>query len=640
MTDGVTRAEAAALAAAGLVVWCAVGALCLAAHGLLSPGAAWVVFATGLALATGTGIYAARRAERDRAGALTLLGALLLGLVMYAPAFPYGSSDRDPGVYTYDTYAIARTHTLHIPDPLGHLPATSTVHPVLDGQRVPGMHPERAGTALAGFFATYPALDALVYDVAGHGGLGLAGPLLGALALAAFGLAVRRATGVLGGALAVALLGGNMLVVWQAKIPGPEVLAECCIGAGLLAAVAAAATGNRWAATAAGVLTGAVWVVRPDGVIAVVAGVLLAAYVVATRGRNAGAYLLGLAGLVPLAAWQTYGLAAAYSRRNGIPPLAPVAAFAVLVFAVAGLARRVRWRPSERAVHAMRATTTIGAVAFVGVLLLRKALAPDPQPLVPGGRALGWDPYTMYRVAIFITWPGVLLTLGGVAALTRPPLRLARWLLLLPAVLGAVYLVYPHNSPDLMFWGRRFVPEVVPAFAVLGAAGLAALNRGVLRRAVAIGLGAIAVAVPYTQSLPLRSHHEMAGLRAAAQVVAAASGDQQAVYVWVRPGAGCCNEPAYLLAGTVWLRYGKATYTVAPEEAATQAAAAAGLPQHWPVYVVGDGTVPPFDGPLTPVLHHVLYVPVWERGGLRRPDHAQRARVEFTIWRYVPPATA
>ncbi len=634
---GATRAEAGVLAAAAFVVWTAAGSLLLAVNGGHSTGAAFAVTLVGATLAVAGVARAWRYAAPDRAGALIVLGAAVAGAVMLAPAFPYGSSDRDPGVYAYNAYAIARSGTVHVPDPLGHLPAGTTLRPLLDGQRVPGMHPEPAGTTLAGFFLTEPSLAATALDLGGEGGLRLLGPCLGIVALAAFGLAVRRATRPLAGALAVALLAGNMLNVWQAKVPGPEVLAQLGVGAALLAAVVAVDARARTAAVLAGVFTASVWLARPDGVVTVLFGVTAALGLYAARRRGAGPYVAGLALLTPVAAWQAYGLAAAYTHRNGVPRLGGLL-LGVLAFAVAAVVARYGWRrpwpPPTRRTGRLLVTATVG---FLVALLVRQVAAPQPESLVYGGLAAGYDQYTVWRIAMFVTWPGIALAVVGIAHLTRPPQRAARWLLLTPALLGAPYLVDPRISPDLMFWGRRFVPTVLPGLAVLAAVGVVALLRhGPVRQAVAVAFGAVALVVPYAQSLPLRSHHEYAGTLAAARAAADASRGEQAVYLWVRPGAGCCEAPAYLFAGAVWLRYGKASMTVAPEEAAEQAAAAAALPQHWPVLVVGDGAVPPFDGPLTAVAHHEVTVPVWARGGLHRPDTARHVLVAFTVWRYDP----
>jgi hypothetical protein len=639
-----TRAETGVLAAVAYVAWLACGSLLLAVTGHHSTPAAAALAVTGATLAITAALRAGRGTTPDRTGALLVLGAAVAGAVMFAPAFPYGSSDRDPGVYAYDAYAIARTGTVHVPDPLADLPAGSTLRPILDGQRVPGMHPERGGTALAGFFATEPALAATAYDLGGGGALRLLGPLLGALALAAFGLAVRRAAGTLAGALTIALLAGDMLDVWQAKTPGPEVLAQAFVAAALLAAVLATSLTGRArtaAAALAGALTTAVWVARPDGVLAVGLGAALAALAYATRRRGVAAYLAGLALPLPLAAWQAYGLAAAYVARNGVPRPATLLGGAAGLVIVAALARAAPAPDEGYVARVAHHVAAVAAVTFAGYLLLRQAAAPPPQPLQPGSAPLGWAPYTLWRIAKFFTWPGIVLALGGVVALTRPPATARRWLLLAPALLGATYLVDPRNSPDLMFWGRRFVPTLVPGLAILAAAGIAALwQRPVARRALGVALAVVAVAVPYAQSLPLRTHREYGGTLAAATAAADASRGQQAVYLWVRPGAGCCESPAYLFAGAVWLRYGKASMTVSPAEAEAQAAAAAALPQRWPVLVVGEGAVPPFAGPLTAVGHHVAVVPVWDRGGMRPPLRARQVRVEFTVWRYDPPATA
>ena len=588
-----TRPERAVLAATGAVAASAAVSLVLAALG-------WHAAAPYLCALVVLGFVATVRGERDRTGALLALGALALGLVMYAPAFPYGSSDRDPGVYAYATYAIARTGSYDVPDPL----AGTGLKAVRTGQRVAGVHP-RGDTARPGFFLVEPALAATLQRVGGDAARQAMNPAIGALALAALALAVRRLHSTEAAALAVALVAGSMLVVWQAKVPGPEMLAQLGVAGTLLAA----ATRRE---ASAGALTAFVWLTRPEGVAAVLLG-LAAAH----RNRR---YVLGLAVATPLALWQTYAVAGDYAARNGIPPLPVLLAAAGGVLAVAELARRRGLRaPGPRVLAA-------ATVAFLAVLLVRQWLAPDPPPLVPGVAVPGYPPYTLTRIAALVSWPAIALAVVGVAAAARQ----RRWLLLAPALLGAPFLVDPRVSPDLMFWGRRFVPFLVPGIAVLAAVGATRL-----RRIVAIPLVAVALAVPYSQSVPLRRHREYAGTLDAARVLAGVSRGEQAVYLWVHPPGACCDQAGYLFAGAVWLRYGKASMRVTLPEAEEQARLAAALPQRWPVLLVADGTAPPFAG-LVPVLHHAFTTPEWERGGLTVPDTARERRVEVTVWRYAP----
>jgi hypothetical protein len=601
----VTRAEAAVLTAVAWVAAAATASLVLAVAGVheAAPYAAAALLLAALV----TGTRAVRRAAPDRTGALLVLGAVALGGVMFAPAFPYGSSDRDPGVYTYATYAIARTGSAYVPDPLAHPPPG--LDPILDGQRVPGVHPT-GDTALPGFFLTEPAFGATFQRIAGDLGRRLMNPLAGVVALAALGLFVRRLAGPLAAAIAVVVLAGSMIQVWQARVPGPEMLAQAGVAGALLAA--ALARESRTAAALSGALTTFVLVARPDGVLAVLAGVAFG-----WRSRH---YLLGLAAAAPVALWQTYLVAGDYAARNGIPPW-PVL-LALVALAAAG-AEAFRRRPRVPGPALLLGLT----IAFLALLLLRQLLAPGPPPLRGGYAPKGYAPYTLSRIAGLVTWPALALAVAGV----HEAARRRAWLLLVPALLGAPYLVDPRISPDLMFWGRRFVPMLLPGVVVLAAAGAAAAVR--TRRAAplaALALGA-AVALPYTQSVPLLGHREYDGTRAAVAVAAAASHGEQAVYLWVRPRAECCDEPAYLYAGAVWLRYGKASMTVHPDDAEAQARAA--LPLGWSVLVVAEGTAPPFAG-LTAVAHDRRVVPVWERGGLTRPDAARHPVVELTVWRY------
>jgi hypothetical protein len=579
-----TRAEATVLGAAVAFAWAAAVSLVLAAAGVHE--AAPYVSLLGLAA-----LAPAARAERDRGSALVVLVAAAVGTLMYVPAYAYGSSDRDPGVYAATTYAIARTGSFYVDDPLAHVPG---LEPTVDGQRLPGLHPHGHSDVLPGFFLTEPSLGA-TFERAGA--RRLMNPLAGIVAVAAFGLAVRRKAGTGAGVLTVLLVAGTMPQVWQAKVPGPELLAQLGVAGALLAATTRAYTRS-------GLLTAFVWLARPDGVLLALLGLV--------AGRRHAAYLRGLALGTPLALWQTYALAGDYATRNGIPPWPLLGAAAVAAWLAGPLALRVLRR------HAFAI-----AVVLVAALLVRQWLAPEPPPLVAYRAVKGYEPYTLSRIAGLVTWPAIVLALLGVrAARRRAPL------LLVPVLLAAPYLVHPRVSPDLMFWGRRFVPLLLPGIAMLAA-------YAVSRRRVLAILAAVAVVVPYTQSWPLRSHDEYGGGLAAARAAAEVS-EPDAVYVWVRRREPCCDQAAYLFPGLVWLRHGRPGFTVLPEDAALQA----NLATHaGPVYVVADGPEPPFPG-LAPVTRYQATLDVWERGGLDRPDRARQVAVDFTVWRYASTAAA
>ena len=569
-----TRAEASVLGAATAIAWAATVSLVLAAAGVHQ--AAPYVSLLGLAA-----FAPVVRAERDRASALLVLGAVALGAFLYVPAYAYGSSDRDPGVYAATTYAIERTGSFSVDDPL----AGQDV--LVDGQRLPGLHP--AGErVLPGFFLTEPSFAATT-------GRRVAGPLAAIVAVAAFGLVLRRLAGTTAGVLTVLLVAGTMPQVWQAKVPGPEMLAQVGVAGALLAAT----TG---AYARAGALTTFVWLARPDGVLAFLLGLAL--------GRRRRPYLAGLLAAAPVALWQTYVLADDYAARNGLPPW-PV------LLAVAALAITA----GPPVLRALRRHAFALALVFVAALLVRQALAPDPPALVAYRAVKGYEPYTLSRIAGLVTWPGVVLALLGVRhAARRAPLLLA------PVLLAAPYLVHPRVSPDLMFWGRRFVPLLLPGIAMLAA-------YAVSRRKVLAVLAVVAVVVPYTQSLPLRGHDEYGGGLAAARAAAEVS-EPGAVYVWVRRKEPCCDQAAYLFPGLVWLRHGRPGFTVLPEQAQARASAVEG-----PVYVVADGTEPPFEG-LVAVTRYTATLRAWERGGLDPPDAARDVPVDFTVWRYAAMAAA
>ena len=69
--------------------------------------------------------------------------------------------------------------------------------------------------------------------------------------------------------------------------------------------------------------------------------------------------------------------------------------------------------------------------------------------------------------------------IAAVAALVvgvRARWSAARWVLVLPGLVIAPVLIWePRIAPDLMWWGRRYVPMVVPTLLLLAAVCLNAI---------------------------------------------------------------------------------------------------------------------------------------------------------------------
>jgi hypothetical protein len=657
---------AATITSAELAVGVAVvGVALLAWAGLALAHAGHYSLAAAAAAALGAGAGLALVAWRapgrprlvlDPGGLAMVAGVGVLAAFLFLPGFPYGAGDKDPGVYTSHGVAIARTGSYLVADPAAdrtRVPAPGSWSP---GARFPGLWIDHADPRrlVPQFYHLWPALLASGYATGGLGLLANVGPCCGVLAVLVAALAARRAFGLLAGTLAGVLLAANMLQVWQAKYPTAEIFTQLLVSGALLAVVVALQTGWRPAAGLSGLLLGLAFLARPDSLLLVLLavaglGVLLA---VDRLDARAGWFAAGLAVTVPHGLLQGYRLARSYTMANAMPSLPAVVAVVAGTLLLATAVRLAVPGPGWQLVRQLgrrrgqlRAGLLVVAVAagLLAVGFLRPKLF-GPAFMTWNGRRLpSYDEYSLHRLAWFFTLPGFALMAAGLALVSLRRWRAAAWAVVVPALcLLPLYAWHANNSSRLMWWGRRFVPAVVPGLAVLlavalGAGLLFAVGPARVRLAVR---AATAVATAWLfvvflgQSLPLRAHHEFAGSFELARRVALAAGDRPGIFLWQRP-SGRPGSPAALLGGPVWLQQGQLSALLPrrPDPGYVRSFAR-GFPGH-PLFLVWDGDAPPAGyAPLG--LHRVGRVdtslPAWDESDIARPSGAHPIPIRFSIW--------
>jgi hypothetical protein len=638
-----------------VVVVAVVGTVSLAAAHLHHHSLVAVLLGSAVVLAALAFALRGVRVIGDRAGLLAVVGCGLLAAVLFLPGFSYGVGDKDPGVYTAHAVAIARDGSYSFTDPALAHPTLPVVIPY-DRAREPGIwvRDGDSGLIVPQFFHLWPALLATSYDVAGYGGLTATTPLVAAFAVMALVGLLRRVGGVLAAVVGGVLLATNMLEVWQAKFPGTEALAQALFLGTLLWVVVAA--GERWrgAAFLAGLLTGVGFLARADAwlLVMLAAGVLGALWV----SRRADAEVVwgagGLALVLPYAFVQAYGTAHRYTLDNDVPDLLPTLA---LLGAVAGLAvvgRVVLRRPVAALLGAFgrRRVQVVFGLVVCGLYLvllalgfLRTRLFGNDFMVFQGQVLRSYDEQNVRRLAWFVTRPAFGLAGLGLAVVALRRWRFAVWAAVLPTLLLApVFLWHANVAVRLMWWGRRYVPHVLPGLVVLVALAVAygASSRFRGRRVLLVPsllVPVALVAVYLGQSLPLRSHDEWHGSFGVAARLSALAGRERGVYLW-EPGA-CCGNASMLFATPVWLERGELSVEM-PRAAVEQAdyvaryrAAFAGDP----VFVVWDGTDPLPPGllslGLTAVDHLTGSLPMWEESNDHRPDRAKRVAYDMTVYR-------
>jgi hypothetical protein len=668
-TDGVGLGELSVLVAitvVGVVGWVSLAL----AHAGRHDGVVATLLGVGLVAGLGlVGWHRYRPVLRVRWREIVPAAAVLaVGLVVFLPGFPYAYADKDPGIYVLHGHAIADTGDVAFVDPV-----LAEASPDLPGAerarlgRIPGLwadadDPTRVTPQFLYFL---PALFATAIDVAGASAAFHVSPLLGALGLACLFCATRRALGVWVASIAVVLLVTNMLEVWQAKYPTTEITTQALLLGALLGLIIGVEQRWRPALAAAGVLWGLGFLIRPDGILlyVIAAAVLALAYAFDRLDWRAGWFVGGWVVTMPHAAYQAWwGPSRLYADMNGVPSLWRVIGFFVVVALGAVIARRLivppmtRWWSSRPASHRTWLIRGLGGFATValGAFFVYCAYRDrfDRTMLGVGDRASRlYDEVNIDRLSWFVTGTAfVLIVVGLFVLLWKRPTRASPWLLIAPGLaLLPVYLWVARVSPRLMWWGRRYVPSVLPAIFILVGVALGALLARKGRFAWlswivgAILLGYL-VQFQIRESWPLRDHREMAGTAPFALSVADLTppdpDDEGSVLIWdVREPGDVFHDPSRNLAASVWL-LGDRPAAVLPEPLTEAVLDEYRLqfPDRTLYFVSRRAAVPDGVDPsgLQPAGQLRSTTPIWEETSEERPDEATSFTTELNLWRVLP----
>ena len=456
---------------------------------------------------------------------------MLLAAVQFFPGFPLAAKNRDPGVYVNHAVAIARQGDTTLTDPVAETGAELVVTDdiariVTDAGEVAWRKlpyrsfptdPDDPDHILPDFFHLWPATLATAYDLGGTAGLFNLTPLFAVGGVGLFFLATRRAFGLFAATASAGLLAVNELMVWQAKFPTAESLSVFFYAGALLAVALALSTRWRVAAALGGALVGVGFVARPEGivVVALAAIVLAGLWVLERLDGRAWAFAAGLAPLLLLGTYQAYGRGSRYAaaaagaavvqggggRRGaaraswrswpvscaaGSSPPSPAG-----TGLFAALGRRWAALDRERALRLVGYALVALFVLFLLVALFREDLLGQNYRIDKRGeRSRGYDELNLMRLALFITPMALIAAVAALVVGVRARWSAARWVLVLPGLVIAPVLIWePRIAPDLMWWGRRYVPMVVPTLLLLTAVCLAWLWERRGRAQVAAGRG-------------------------------------------------------------------------------------------------------------------------------------------------------
>lgn len=668
----------------GLVVVTFAAAVAVLSLVLATVGAheGWVALAGGTVVTVIAVAVAARRRSWSPApwswpAALALGAIVLLAAVQFFPGFPLAAKNRDPGVYVNHAVAIARQGDTTLTDPVAETGAELVVTDdiariVTDAGEVAWRKlpyrsfptdPDDPDHILPDFFHLWPATLATAYDLGGTAGLFNLTPLFAIGGVGLFFLATRRAFGLFTATASAGLLAVNELMVWQAKFPTAESLSVFFYAGALLAVALALSTRWRVAAALGGALIGVGFVARPEGivVVALAAIVLAGLWVLERLDGRAWAFAAGLAPLLLLGTYQAYGRGSRYARlQQGLPSFKEAVAGAVLLVVLAVVARLLRRRvlaaepggtglfaalgrrwaalDRERALRLVGYALVALFVLFLLVALFREDLLGQNYRIDKRGeRSRGYDELNLMRLALFITPMALIAAVAALVVGVRARWSAARWVLVLPGLVIAPVLIWePRIAPDLMWWGRRYVPMVVPTLLLLTAVCLAWLweRRGraqVLRVGVALVLVAMGVWM-LRQSSDLWGHEEFGGSLGVIEQLEAVADGEDAVFVWE---GGSTMGPNFAITPFTWL--GLPGLSGPEDPSATTLLALQEALGDRTLYLVADGAEPPprAAGVLEEERRIVTELSEFEHGLANRPRRARPLPVDLTVWRLV-----
>jgi len=440
---------------------------------------------------------------------MLLLIVLLGGVLFFRPhELLFGAAD--VGVYVNIGANVARTGSLIIDDhTLGQL--DSSVYPALLRQqpehlvtrwlRFAGFYLDdtTAGRVIPQFFALHPVWLAVFYALFGVWGALMATPLWGLLGCISVYFSASRMFGQRTGWLAALLLTSSSTQIWFARYSTAEPLTQFLIFGGLYALVRLLE--NRqpspWWGLLAGLAWGQVFLARIDTLpLLLPVGICGLAWL-RHRPRTIG----GAVFFVTLTTMLTHAIlhAAVFSwpyTHNAFQGRNAKLAIALVLGPVGGtlfivLGRRLCppiWQSGIRRTllrFGFLSEQRIRIILSAGLILLA-AYAYFLRPQLGHVReAYYWyvesqiyryDHENMVRLGWYLSPLGVWLGVAGAALLTRHgKLRRSGIFLAIGLLFSLQYLYRTFSNPHHVYTMRRYVPVVLPAFAIWGAYALVQL---------------------------------------------------------------------------------------------------------------------------------------------------------------------
>lgn len=453
---------------------------------------------------------------------------LLMGLLYFRPhEFIFGGADA--GVYVNLGANIAQSGRwlIHHPDLAAIPPETYPMffreHPSYMIPRynyLPGFYVSDGGaqTIIPQFYPLHPVWLAIAHSIGGVWASLYMTPLWGMLGVLAFYFAIREAFEPRLAAVAATVLALTPTQVWFARYPTSEVLTQFLLFGGLWAFARFVRRSETWAAVVSGVALGQVMLARADTYFLL--GVLpaYAAYLYLQRRLDRRFWLF--AGPVLAIALHSF----LHAVFQGWPYFYNIyftsrffTGFRIAMLAAGLLIAGLGFLIASRIVHCsggmrrLEAIWKIGLTVAAALLVLLAAYAyflrplqADPLRASPywyGGNTIpDVEPYNMVRLGWYLSRPGLALGVLGIALIVSRSINERTWMMVGLGVFFSVLFIYrTFNNPHHVYVMRRYVPAVIPTFALgMAWAALYLVRWGNIGRVLATSLVvAIVLLMPY-----------------------------------------------------------------------------------------------------------------------------------------------
>ena len=495
--------------AGGLFVFGLAGALALGWVGLVAAevGVFSAVALAAIGLAVGTAGWLAQRrrgarvtldrADTPRVEIVFLIGLIVLMAMLYMRPHEFIFGGADAGVYVNLGAQLARSGRwlIHDPDLAALPPADYAMFfreqpPYLRPQYyyLPGFYVSDAGAAtiLPQFYPLHAIWLAFAQGVGGLAANLSMTPLWGMLGVLAFYLAVREAFDRQVAAVGAVLLALTPTQVWFARYPTAEVLTQFLLFSGLYAFARYARHGERWSAALAGLALGQVMLARIDTYFLLGIPIGYAAYL-RLRRRLDQRFLFFAVPMLAMAAhslahgvWQAWPyMYNTFLVGGTLTPVRLAAMAGGLLGGAAAFLAVDRWvgrcpdwaARVEPAWRGARLVLSVGLVLLALYAYLGLPLTSDPNRQSPywyGQNTIpDVEPFNFVRLGWYLSPLGLALGVLGFAAILHAEISERTWPIIGVCIFFSILFVYrTFNNPHHVYVMRRYVPAVVPAFAL------------------------------------------------------------------------------------------------------------------------------------------------------------------------------